>query len=198
MDFMVCDILASIELAARGVPGLRFVSCDEILAKAPETTRNSPAPPQFSVSIAHEFAGGRHENMDLRLAPDGLFGLEYTQGVTKSYRFFALEADRGTMPTARDNLRQSSILRKILGYREVLENRLYKIRLGVPNLVVLTVTLTETHARNIGALTREISGGWSRAFLVKTIPAGSREPCPDLLLAPWARPSGEKFDIAAP
>src|SRR5262249_6791729 len=51
---MICDVLASIDLATRVVNGLRYISFDEICAKAPAATQNSAAPMQFTVSIAHE------------------------------------------------------------------------------------------------------------------------------------------------
>lgn len=196
---MVCDCLASIELAARLRPGLRFIDSAEILAKAPAAVRNHQTDINFPVSVAHGFSGGRIERASFDLIPDGLFGLEYEGPAGKSYRFFAIEADRGTMPAARENLRQSSYLRKILGYREVLEQRLYKDRLSIPNLVVLTVSAAERHLRNLATLAREISGdGWSRALLFKPLPPNCTVPCLELLLAPWQRPTGEAFDISVP
>jgi Replication-relaxation len=195
---MICDILASIELTARAMPGLRYVPCDEIRAKAPEAIRAASAPLHFPVAIAHRFASGRCERTNLTLTPDGLFGLEYGEARSKSYRFFALEADRSTMPVARETLRQSSYLRKILGYREILTRRLYKSQLGVPNLLVLTVAASDVHAGNLLRLTEDLcDSGLSRAFLFKPLPRSS-EPVPDLLAGPWRRPGNGVLDISIP
>jgi len=195
---MVCDILSSIELVTRETAGLRYIGLNEILAKAPEATRKSPAPLQIPVAIEHAFAGGRQEQMNLRLTPDGLFGLEYESAGSKSYRFFALEADRGTMPAVRGTLRQSSFLRKILGYREVLTRKLYRTHLGVPNLLALTVTTNEFHLRTIARLAGDICGdGMSKGLLFKSL-SGSTEPVWDILSTPWQRPDNSHFDMGVP
>ena len=195
---MICDILASIELATKATIRLRYIGCDEILAKAPGATRNASAPLQFPVSIAHVFSWGRRERVDLRLAPDGLFGLEYGSAGAKSYRFFALEADRATILVSRKNLRQSSYLRKILGYREILARKLYKTHLGIPNLIVPAVASSEPHMHNIVRLAGEIcEDTLAKTFLFKTIPRSS-EPVQDMLSAPWHRPRRDPCDIGTP
>jgi len=73
--------------------------------------------------------------------PDGLFGIEYSSGEKKAYRFFAVEADRGTMPISRSNGSQTSYLGKLTAYREILAHRVHKTHWGIPNLLVLTVTI---------------------------------------------------------
>ena len=81
--------------------------------------------------------------------PDGLFGIEYATGEKKTYRFFALEADRGTMPIVRSNQGQTSYLRKLAAYGEIIENGIHKSHLGIPNLLVLTVTTNSHRAMEI-------------------------------------------------
>jgi hypothetical protein len=104
---MICEILASIELGVRTHPNLRFVSWSEILAKAPEETRNSPHPFRIPVLPSQASGGDWSVQRGAYIVPDGLFGLEYTIGEKKSYRFFALEADRATMPVARSAVGQT-------------------------------------------------------------------------------------------
>ena len=72
--------------------------------------------------------------------PDGLFGIEYGSGGTKAYRFFALEADRGTMPVVRSGAGQTSYLAKLASYQKIIGSRTFKTHLGLPNLLVLTLT----------------------------------------------------------
>src|SRR5258708_18593607 len=84
-SLIMCQILASLDLGVRAAPSLRFIAWPEILGRAPEATRSSATPFRLPVP------SGRY------LVPDGLFGLEYATGASKAYRFFALEADRGTM-----------------------------------------------------------------------------------------------------
>ncbi len=90
-SLLICACLASLDLAARERPDLRFIAWPEILARAPDATQSSAIP--FRIPLA---GGGA-------LMPDGVFGLEYRSSGAPLYRFFALEIDRGTMPIARAN-----------------------------------------------------------------------------------------------
>lgn len=94
-ELMICDCIASIELGVREDPGLRFISWQEIIGKAPETTRNLSNAFELPVSISHTFSNSKGvQRADIKIVPDALFGLEYTTRGQKTYRFFALEADR--------------------------------------------------------------------------------------------------------
>jgi hypothetical protein len=189
---MVCDILASIELAARQIPGLRFIPWAEILARAPERTRQSPVPMRLPVLISYPATqDGANHTADVKLTPDAVFGLEYTTAGAKSYRFFALEADRATMPVSRSTLRMTSYLRKILAYRQVAAREMCRSQYGIPNLLVLTVTVSDGHMRSIMRLLGEIAG-LSTLFLFKTAAAfralGTPQvPSAEMLSEPWER-----------
>ena len=189
---MVCDIVASIELATRQTPGLRFIPWTEILTRAPERTRQSPAPMRLPVSISHPAApNGAHHAVEVNLTPDAVFGLEYSTAGAKSYRFFALEADRATMPVSRSTLRVSSYLRKILAYRQVAAREMYKTQYGIPNLLVLTATTSDDHMRSIMRLLGEIASS-STMFLFKSTAAfwtvgAAPVPSPVILTEPWER-----------
>jgi hypothetical protein len=169
---MICEVLASLDLSIRDIPGLRLIGWQEILSRAPDTVRLSPTP--FRIPVP---SGGY-------LVPDGLFGIEYAAGETKTYRFFALEADRGTMPIFRTNSNQTSYLGKLTAYREIIEQRLYKARLGLPNLFVLTVTTNLTRLIGITRLSAET--GASPFFLFKASESLTT-PAPELLIEPWER-----------
>jgi hypothetical protein len=197
-SLMICDVLASIELGARATPGLRFISWEEILAKAPAETQRAEVPFRIPVVIPN---GGHGGTFNLGLVPDGLFGIEYTRAESTAYRFFALEADRSTEPVSRADLRQSSYRKKLLAYREIVTRRLYKSHLGLPNFFVLTVTMNERHMHNIMALATELAGSTTTVFLFKTSPtlADFRKapaPTPALLTEPWQRAGLEPFEIA--
>ena len=156
---MACEVLASIELAAIADPNLRYISSQEILAKAPEATRNS----------LHPFRIPCHQSGAVTfIVPDGLFGLEYLSDGKKSYRFFALEVDRATMPVTRTNRDQTSYLAKLLAYRQVLAHQTYKAHLGLPNFFVLTATISEQHQQSTMSALQNETGG-STAFLFKVL-----------------------------
>jgi hypothetical protein len=59
----------------------------------------------------------------------------------------------------------------MLGYYGIAETNVHRTVLGVPNLLVLTVTTNEMHMRTIMELLREItSAKGSKVFLFKTLP----------------------------
>lgn len=201
-ELMICDILASIEIGVRADPDLRFISWQEILAKAPEATRRSQTPFEIPVSVSYALPRTNHvQRCDKPLIPDALWGLEYAKDGVKSYRFFVLEADRRSEPIVRSTLHQTSYLRKILQYREIAARGIYKTHWGLPNLLVLTVTTNEQHMRNIMQMVDEVTGGKGSSFLLfKTMPSlasleRAPEPTPDLLTTPWRRAGHPEFVI---
>lgn len=176
--FMAACVSASIRLEA-GRRGLRFICKSEIFAhhRCPESTKQSENPLALPV-------GNR------TLIPDDLFGLQYPDG---GYRFFALEADRCT-ETIRSRQRRTSFNEKAETYVHVLRQEVHKTHWGIPNLLVLTVTTSETHMTNLLANTESLMPTASR-FLFKAKPdfgTGWRVPptMPDLLTEPWRRVSG--------
>jgi Replication-relaxation len=175
-SLMVCEVLASIALGIRERPDLRFIAWPEILAKAPALTRELPLPFRLPATTP---SGA--------VVPDGLFGIEYVTSGRKTYRFFALEADRGTMPVARSKPDQTSYLRKIAAYREATAAQLPKTHWGLPNLLVLTVTTSDARLADI-VLPLEEQAGSSAAFLFKAVdPSGVSAPATRLLFDPWTR-----------
>ncbi len=199
---MICDILASIELGVREASNLRFIPWQEIIAKAPEETRAAHNPLALPVSVSHLSARTRkRHDAKTTLIPDALFGLEYTgSDGAKRYRFFALEADRNTIPVRRPNLNQSSYLKKLLAYREIAARKIYTSHLGIPNLMVLTVTTNTRHMQNIMELLLELTECGSKLFLFKTMSAlgdfqQAPKPTPHMLTESWQRVGYEAFWI---
>jgi hypothetical protein len=174
-SLMICQVLASLDLGVRADPRLRLIAWPEILGRAAEAIRSSEAPFRLPVPSSGY------------LVPDGLFGLEYVHGASKAYRFFALEADRGTMPVARSHGSQTSYLGKIAAYREIIAHRVHKTHLGLPNLLVLTLTTGEARMADIiGRLGSQ--AGDNAAFLFKSVSASDlTTPAPQLLFEPWQR-----------
>jgi len=177
-SLLVCELVASFELGTLHASDLRFIPWAEILAKAPEATRRSAVP--FRIPVPGPSAG---------LVPDAIFGLEYRAGGKRTYRFVALEADRGTMPVVRSNPAQSSYGKKIAAYQETLTRGAHRSHLGLPNLLVLTVTTNEPHLRQIIKYVEQ-SACSDAAFLFGALAAPAeavRRPLTDLLTMPWRR-----------
>lgn len=122
------------------------------------------------------------------MVPDAVFGLEYLMDGRKTYRFFALEADRGTMPITRSSpARRTSYLQKLLAYGDVIAQQTHKTHLGVPNLFILTVTDSERHGKGLVSAFQSATSG-SPIFLFASIaPTHSDASIHCLLQRSWER-----------
>jgi len=170
---MTCAVLASIDLATRSRADIRFIPWSEMLAKAPESTRQSTKP--FLLSYENE-----------SVAPDALFGLEYRQDGRNSFRFFALEADRGTMPISRASGQGTSVLAKLEAYSAILTREVHRTSLGVPNLLVLTVTTDQGRCTEVIRKFGERVGE-APQFLFQAGSDYLTHPNPGILSTPWVR-----------
>lgn len=127
--------------------------------------------------------------------PDAVFGLEYEANGARTYRFFALETDRGTMPIARSKPGQNSNLAKLECYGTVLDQQFYRTHWGIPNLLALTLT---TRAARASAIVTKL-GTTSPAFLFKAVDTGMLTfPAPSTLNAQWDRAGRAPICIAVP
>lgn len=199
-NLTICHVVASIEAAARAA-GLRFITCTEVLARAPKATQDARQPFAIPASVSHRFPNGKVQRSDSPVVPDAIFGLQYPDG---SYRCFALEIDRGTMPLTRSNLEETSYLRKLLQYREVISRGAYKAHFGMTAtpMLLLTITTNARHLHGIKTLLHDLAGDnqWKRAFLFKAEPSlGSFERAPQpalsLLTTGWDRVGNPPFFI---
>lgn len=201
--FMTACITANIELEVKKA-GYRFISQEEILkAKTcPEATRQMAKPLSLQSSIAHNFRkadGSTYTHRSNRpTEPDQLFGIDYGNG----FRFFALEADRGTEPLTRPDLNQNSILRKVLSYKDILIRGEYKKQWGIPNLYPLFITTAADRVDNMLDLTRTIYPNGSNFLLFKSISGFHqylRTPplIAELFTVPYKR-TGDPFAISRP
>jgi hypothetical protein len=187
---MAACITSSIELACRDA-GLTFVGSEELLKRAPTGELKVP------LTIAH---GGHISNTPL--IPDGYFGIRYgDHGV----RAFLLEADRENEPITRTNLDQTSYLRKILQYRQLIETGRYKEHFGLKTgMLVLTVTTSYAHMEHIMAKVVELTSGRGCPYLLfKVCPQfADRLIVPpvlsELLTTPWRRAGYADLDISKP
>lgn len=192
--YMVSSITASIELATLDDASLAYIPQAEILARA-KTALRYPVPLTDSQT-------GRRETRDL--IPDALFGLEYRQRTGRMYRFFVVEADRGTEPSKASRFNRKSHLRNLLQYREYIGNGLYKrhLNLSAPLLVLNVSTSEQTQARMI-TLVNELSDQGISYQLFQTCEQFGRvftppKPMPQLLRGEWVRAARPSLRIDLP
>lgn len=151
---MTACITASVELAVGMDPLLRFIPEEEVLARSPSKSIAVPC----AISYTNPRTGKR-QTLDKPLVPDAIFGIEYTANGMRLYRFFMVEADRNQEPVRRADLTETSYLRKVLQYREVIGRGLYRKHFGMKaSMLALTVTTNFRHMDNLLALVRELEG----------------------------------------
>ena len=191
---MVAAITASIELATLDDPQVSFIPQHTILERAGSGLR-------CTVPFVNP-ATGKEERHDL--IPDALFGLEYREGERSSFRFFVVEADRGTEPTRTGVLSRKSHTRHFLQYREYVARGRYRehLKLTAPLLVLNVTTGAQTMARMVRLATTlspkgmnyqcfQCAAQFGRYFK----PAG---PLPQFLRNVWVRPNCEAILIDQP
>jgi hypothetical protein len=157
----VAEAMVAFEAACRSRAGVRFITPEEVLLWAPESTRRLRLPFRWHVEVRQ---GGKPYRLGVE--PDRVFGLQFEDAPeNRRHTFFFLEADRGTMPVARKDLAQTSFLRKLLAYQETWRKGIHKAHFGIPNFRVLTVTTTGERAEHLLDACRSLSRSGSRLFL---------------------------------
>ena len=131
---MVSSITASIENGTRRRNDLEYIPGYKILERA-----NTPL--SWPVTITDP-ATGKRVTKDLR--PDALFGIEYKTEQGSRYRFYVVEADRGTEPLTSSTINRKSALRNILQYEAYILGGEYKKHLKLTSpMLVLNVLISE-------------------------------------------------------
>lgn len=127
---LVDDLLISIETACKR-QNLSFTDREEILKGRPL---------ELPCAITDTIDGVIHRSTQ-PVKPDAIFKIEDT--------YFVLEADRGTEPLERNNLKETSYRKKILQYADVLRNKTYQKSWGIPNMVILNLTTKQDRVPNL-------------------------------------------------
>jgi len=127
---LVIETLLKIERDTATCRGLRFVAFDEILSRAPTTTRAAANP--LALAFALPSVTGR-PTQKICVIPDALYGIEHEIDGEKRYRFWALECER-TIPAWRSNSDSTSLAWKISAYEELIAAGRHRQHWGIPNL----------------------------------------------------------------
>jgi hypothetical protein len=203
---MVCEVLAHFAIALQDPElDMRFIPWSEIRNNMPVHVRTAKDVHSLPVDI-EEILNRKSHRSTKALTPDAVFGIEYPD---KRTRFFAIEADRGSEPLMRDNLNQTSIMRKVLQYKAAFKTKAYKTRWGLPNLFATFITTlnpdSEAGKKRMREMTEvaEFLIGPSKFFLFNTLASfGGFEPPEQytgrFLTEPWDRPGNPALDIDRP
>ena len=147
---MVSDFMAALELDCRNRDDVRLVYAHELPMPAGRETSREPF--RWTVDLPGKRRVG--------VVPDKVFALETTQSNgTKELTHYFLEADRGTMPIERRDLRQSCFARKLKAYQATGASPALRTRLGTDRFVVLTIASRQTRAENIAEAVARLDSG---------------------------------------
>jgi hypothetical protein len=137
---MVSDFMAALELDCYKRSDVRLIYAHEL--PKPSGRDNQREPFRWTVDLPGKRRVG--------IVPDKVFAIETTHPTGRVERMhYFLEADRGTMPIERRDLRQSCLLRKIIGYHFTLASGIHRTLLKLPHIRVLIISGSDHRCVNI-------------------------------------------------
>jgi protein involved in plasmid replication-relaxation len=153
----VAEFMTALELSCRARSDVELVRERDIIAAAPEATRNARESLRWVVRPPQ----GRSELWSI--IPDGLFALSFANGTAA---YFLVEIDRGTIPITRNSLDHRSITRKLATYWEGWKAKRHEAQFGVKQMRVLFVTESAERLQNmLSAVDHVTSDRGSNFFL---------------------------------
>lgn len=191
---MIADFVMDIRI------GAKTNSCEtiplEILENKMGKTDNLPL--AYRTKISHTF-GKTTSSYSGELMPDGLIGIRYPHG-TVSY--FALEAQKAGA-VFRKTLKQGSVLRKLLAFKQAYKEGVFKNDWCLPNMRVLFFFANKSDA-DLAVRRGEEHMGTSPMFFFRHVPNMYETPSgfhlptgpdPDLFTKNWRRLGMESAPI---
>ncbi|MCB1521095.1 MAG: replication-relaxation family protein [Hyphomicrobiaceae bacterium] len=138
----IADFAIRLAVDVRTRSDIELSDGNALLARLPPSTLEMPKPFRFSVPVI--LNGTRHV---IGIEPDYAFSLGFPELRQRANYF--VEVDRGTMPVERADLAGSSILRKLVAYRELWRSGLHSSLFSWRNFHVLIVTTEIERAKHM-------------------------------------------------
>ena len=138
----IADFAVGLKQSVAQNNSVELIEGNELVARLPDETRAAKKPYRLNVPVIH---GGTR--MPIGVEPDYAFSLHIKRAKRKA--FFLVEIDRGTMPVERFDLKQTSILRKLLAYQTLWKSNVHNSHFGWRNFRVLFVTTSAERAENM-------------------------------------------------
>ncbi|MEJ6394187.1 hypothetical protein V8J82_13020 [Gymnodinialimonas sp. 2305UL16-5] len=187
---MVACITASIELATLQRPDVSFIPQHQVLERA-KTTLSWPVRVKDATS---------DQLVRKDLIPDALFGLIYHTHHGDRFRFYVVEADRGTEPVSSHNWNRKSFERHLAQYKAYVAGEAYKEHLKLTaNVLVLNVVPDAGRLELMRRQTEKQLGSCSyqlfQTFSEFAAPWRPPEPNHALLAGAWLRVGYSDFLI---
>ncbi len=136
----IVDFYVALQRALARRSDVRLIHPDEIVASFPDQSFSERNPFAMRVRLLHQGIV-----LEVAVIPDLVFGLRFTDG---SRRCFVVEIDRGTMPIARSDIRQTSLERKMRAYLTAYAAKQHERQFGWKTFRILIVTTDEYRIRS--------------------------------------------------
>lgn len=138
----ITNFVVALKADAARHGGIDLTDDEALIARLPEATRRRRQPLRLTTAVVH-----RGTRLTLSVEPDYAVSLGFIALGRRAN--FLVEIDRGTMPVARSDLQQTSVLRKLLTYDALWRAKAHTTELGWRNFRVLFVTATSERSENI-------------------------------------------------
>jgi hypothetical protein len=195
---MIDSTFADLDLGARATGDKLLYPLDIVNSNAfPIATLKEKKPLSIPVIISKYFKDGtKHAKFDY--TNDGLRGIRYKDG---SHKFIQIEAERSNRVDCQ-NLAQTSFLKKFLAIKYIMDNKLYRSRWGLPNLLTLVVTPTDERIETMKKLILENTNNKGVPYILfQKVPIleevrNSLLPNPKRYTTAWQRAGYPDFDLS--
>lgn len=177
----VSEILVRLESACRN-GDVEFLEKEKALRNLSDTSR---AWKKFGWNVSVPF---NKDTFSIGVIPDYLFGLRPKNSTNTVY--FFLEVDKSTMPVTRNNLKQTSMYRKLIAYWQTWKQGLHTSLFGLKRFRVLIVANSKERANHIISANKLLnSGKGSRIFIFASM--SDVDSCEDILNLPFIDGHGD-------
>ena len=138
----IADFGIALNLTIRDNENIDLIDSNELKINLPVKTQQKPKPYRLHTPVIHQ--GSR---ISVGVEPDYILSLRLKN--EKQLAFFMVEIDRGTMPIERSNVRQISILRKLLAYQAIWQSKIHQQQLGWHSFRVLFIAASAERVANM-------------------------------------------------
>lgn len=154
----ISHAIFNLELSIRGSQTKRILFEAEILAKASVKLGKEITRPSLSATLpCSPYMPRQQKAYSTHALPDALFAVETNDNGKPLYRFYALEVELKS-PLIRRTPEKTSTLKKLLAYKQILNNDTACKELSLPNLYVIFATDTQPKLEAIQELSAQV---WS-------------------------------------
>jgi len=145
---MVAQFLTVMRLACRQVKGIEFIEPEKIIARRPILAAEKNNPLSWRVE-----GKAKGKKFSFFIVPDSGFGLQSNK-VGETYYF--LETDRSSMPVKRHNFMKSSIYKKMFGYINSWNQKLFTKNFGFKKVRILITAISDKRIASMIKLNQQL------------------------------------------